>query len=390
MNNNNLHLEKYKKLFVNENIIKKNENNLNKVLLSLIINKNSKIIQIGKIDNKLKKFILSIVDEKFYIIKKNNEFNFMNIQYQYEFKFDTLIIGDTQNMDKFFEIYYVLYDQIKSIFIYYKNSFRSYNNLLRFQIVNNKFKTIGYKLIKNDNDKNNSAFIKNQFLESEIFLKGDINGLKKSLKVFNENVILNRTNIIQYLVTKYNLKSYLEIGVRDGINYNKINVNYKVGVDPEPTDDCREQIEIMTSDEYFKKIKNSNIKFDIIFIDGLHLDYQVDLDLKNSIDHLSENGFIIMHDCNPPTKFHQRENYELKNKKTPFWNGTVWKSYIKLRMNNPNLKMRVVDCDWGIGIIQKGKQTLLHKKYNLKFEDLKSYRENMLNLISVYEFLCLY
>ena len=50
----------------------------------------------------------------------------------------------------------------------------------------------------------------------------------------------------------------------------------------------------MTSDEYFLKIKDTGIKFDIIFIDGLHLDYQVNLDLKNSLKHLSENGFIVI------------------------------------------------------------------------------------------------
>ena len=94
----------------------------------------------------------------------------------------------------------------------------------------------------------------------------------------------------------------------------------------------------MTSDEYFLKIKDTGVKFDIIFIDGLHLDYQVDLDLKNSLKHLSQNGFIIMHDCNPPTKFHQRENYELKNQKTPYWNGRL--DLVKLRMNNPNKYVR--------------------------------------------------
>ena len=97
-----------------------------------------------------------------------------------------------------------------------------------------------------------------------------------------------------------------------------------------------------------------------------------------------------MHDCNPPTKFHQRKKYELKNKKTPEWNGTVWKSYVKLRMDNPNLNMCVVDCDWGIGIIHKGNQKTLRKIKNFEYKYLNSDREKILNLISIYEFLCLY
>lgn len=390
MDINKLFLEKYKKLFVNKNIIKEKEGSLNKVLLSLIINKHSKILQIGEIEEKLKNFILSIVDKKYYIIIENSDFDFMNFQNQYDFKFNTFVIGDTRNVDKLFDIYYILYEQIKSIFIYYKNSVRRFNDIIRIKLIDNQYKTIGYKVIKKDIYINNSANFKNKFLESEVFLKGNENGLKKALNIDNEKIILDRTSIINYFISKYNLSNYLEIGVRDGTNFNKIKINSKVGVDPEPTNECLGKIRIMTSDEYFLKIKDTAVKFDIIFIDGLHLDYQVDLDLKNSLKHLSQNGFIIMHDCNPPTKFHQRENYELKNQKTPYWNGTVWKSYVKLRMNNPNLNMCVVDCDWGIGIIQKGKQKTIKNIKNLRYKDLKSDREKILNLISIYEFLSIF
>jgi len=46
--------------------------------------------------------------------------------------------------------------------------------------------------------------------------------------------IASRTSIINHLIQKNQLKSYLEIGVRDGRNYNKILASYKVGVDPYP------------------------------------------------------------------------------------------------------------------------------------------------------------
>jgi hypothetical protein len=62
-------------------------------------------------------------------------------------------------------------------------------------------------------------------------------------------------------------------------------------------------------------------------------------------------------------------------------------SYAKLRMENPNLKMHVVNTDWGVGIIQKGKQECYKKINDLKYQHLQEDREKMLNLISVYDFL---
>ena len=93
-----------------------------------------------------------------------------------------------------------------------------------------------------------------------------------------------------------------------------------------------------------------------------------------------------MHDCNPPTEIHQRKNYEV-NGKFPAWNGTTWRSFAKLRLNNHNLEMYCVDCDWGVGIIQKGFQTLFKSKYKLSYDLLEKNRKKLLNLISVKEFL---
>ena len=194
--------------------------------------------------------------------------------------------------------------------------------------------------------------------------------------------IANRTSIINHLIKKYNLKSYLEIGVRDLRNFEKINIKNKTGVDNNPVKSDRNVIKT-DSDNFFLQNKEN---FDIIFIDGLHLEHQVDKDLKNSLNVLSKDGFIIMHDCNPPTEFHQREKYEV-NGKFPSWNGTTWKSYVKLRMNNDKLSMCCVDCDWGVGIIKKGSQQKYKTKQQLNYNLLEKQRSSMLNLISVSEFI---
>ena len=192
----------------------------------------------------------------------------------------------------------------------------------------------------------------------------------------------SRTSIINHLIKKYNFSSYLEIGVRDGINYNKIIASKKVGVDPNPKF-IQKNLYVETSDEFFKK---NNQIFDIIFIDGLHLEEQVDKDINNSLKFLKKNGYIIMHDCNPPTRFHQRENYEI-NGTFPTWNGTVWKSFAKLRMNNRNLSLICVNCDWGVGIISKRKSKLFPFNDKLNFEFLQKNRVELLNLTSVKNFL---
>ena len=44
-----------------------------------------------------------------------------------------------------------------------------------------------------------------------------------------------------------------------------------------------------------------------------------------------------MHDCNPPSEFHQREDSVVNGNPNKPWNGTTWKSYAKQRINNENI-----------------------------------------------------
>lgn len=194
--------------------------------------------------------------------------------------------------------------------------------------------------------------------------------------------LASRTSIINHLINKYSLINYLEIGVRDGRNYDKVIAKNKIGVDPYPTKNIN-GLQKLTSDDFFKINKS---KFDLIFIDGLHLEYQVDKDIEECLKILSNDGFIIMHDCNPPTEFHQRENYEVDGKFPP-WNGTVWKSFAKLRMKRVDINLSCVDCDWGIGVIRKKNQSNFKLDGNLDFNFLDNNRIDLLNLISVINFI---
>ena len=213
-------------------------------------------------------------------------------------------------------------------------------------------------------------------------VKNTING-ELTLQNFNFGIcIANRTSIINHLIKKNNFQNYLEIGVRDLRNFEKINIKNKIGVDPHPLK-ISNQIISTDSDNFFLKNKKN---FDLIFIDGLHLEYQVDNDLKNSLKFLTDDGYIVMHDCNPPSEFHQREVYEVDGK-FPSWNGTTWKSYAKLRINNQNLEMWCVNCDWGVGIIKKGFQNRYKTNNIINYSLLKKNRSKLLNLISVKKFI---
>ena len=54
----------------------------------------------------------------------------------------------------------------------------------------------------------------------------------------------------------------------------------------------------MTSDTFFSQIEKA-LKFDVIFIDGLHTYYQCQKDVVNSLNHLNNNGVIFIHDLLP-------------------------------------------------------------------------------------------
>ena len=189
---------------------------------------------------------------------------------------------------------------------------------------------------------------------------------------------MKRTDIINHLIKKNDYKRYLEIGVRNpDENLNKIIVEHKDGVDP--AGNCNYPI---PSDNFYNQL-DVDVKYDIIFIDGLHLDYQVEQDITNSLKHLNEGGTIVMHDCSPIKEEHQVEEYVVG--KT--WNGTTWKAYVKFRMIDENLSMYVVDADHGVGIITKGKQTLYPKSDVLDFKLLDENRKEILNLITPEKFL---
>lgn len=133
-------------------------------------------------------------------------------------------------------------------------------------------------------------------------------------------MITTHTQLLNALAEKYGLKNYLEIGVQSkSQNYNKIICLNKTGVDPTVTEPGIKQ---MTSDDYFAAIANNNPKpvFDLIFIDGLHHADQVKKDFENSLQYLSDAGYIVIHDVLPENEAGTKVPRETRQ-----WWGDVYK-----------------------------------------------------------------
>ena len=198
-----------------------------------------------------------------------------------------------------------------------------------------------------------------------------------------DKIFLCVTSVINTLIKKYDYQYYLEIGVEGGEAFSNVDCLVKHGVDPYSINANFR----IPSDEFFAMI-NDEVLYDIIFVDGLHLEEQAQRDIENAMLHLREGGVIVVHDCNPPTEWHQR-SYEEFQQHYSQWNGTTWRGFVNLRATRPDLEMCVIDTDWGCGIVrQDGEgQDVIDLPENYSYADFEAHRKEWLNLISEQEFL---
>jgi hypothetical protein len=206
-----------------------------------------------------------------------------------------------------------------------------------------------------------------------------------------------RTDLLNFLAKKYNIYSYLEIGVQNAEqNFDKIICPHKVGVDPNP-DIFSDTGDIypVTSDFFLDSLAgdlgyNDN-QFGLIFIDGLHTAEQVKKDFEGCLKYLKPNGFIVLHDCNP-----EKEEHTIvpRPTKTGHWNGDVYKFAALLRVMSDNDEYFTVDIDNGCGVFLN----INNRKFEFDADftignwwgDFTSNRNTNLNLITWDEFVKLH
>ena len=185
-----------------------------------------------------------------------------------------------------------------------------------------------------------------------------------------------RWDLIEHLDNKYNFSNYLEIGWNDDELFSRIKIKNKIGIDPVIGGNMK-----ITSDDFFMQNK---LKFDCVFIDGLHIYDQVKRDIVNSSEFLNDNGFILVHDCLPRSISNQAvPRYKLT------WNGDVWKAIVDLR-RDPNLEIFTCLADEGISIIQNKKNSnilKIDKKISeIKFKDFYYNHQEYMRIISFDQF----
>ena len=182
----------------------------------------------------------------------------------------------------------------------------------------------------------------------------------------------SRSNLINYLIGLYGYKSYLEIGVDIGANFEQVICDYKVGVDP--ANKYEKLTYNITSDEFFSM---NTRKFDIVFIDGLHISEQVVKDIQNSLDVLNPKGTIVMHDCLPIN-----EAAQSRERLGDHWNGDVWKAFAHYR-KDPDLVMFTINTDQGLGFIKRGNQVVFHVPENLDYPFFVKNANELMNVVNV-------
>ena len=197
-----------------------------------------------------------------------------------------------------------------------------------------------------------------------------------------------RTDIINHLIEKYEYKSYLEIGVQyPQSNFFKVNAEYKTGVEPYPvTDLLQKSIVELTSDMFFKSLE-ADVKYDIIFIDGLHTREQCRQDIHNSLKHLNEGGCILVHDCLPTAEYQTSKEDNGRE-----WTGDVWKAIVDIQYRK-GIHASTIDTDWGIGYITQDYYTnelnLPDDAFytELDWETYATMRNGLLNIKTIEEWL---
>jgi hypothetical protein len=215
---------------------------------------------------------------------------------------------------------------------------------------------------------------------------------------------MNRIKAVQRALDSRSTRVYLEIGVARGSAFRRITAQEKIAVDPafklsartrrraDAKADATHYFE--TTSEAFFADEAAFLKqrrLDVGLIDGLHTYGQVVQDVENTLRYLRDDGVIFLHDCNPTraSVACPAESYADFRRQNRWWetawSGDVWKGIVYLRSIRQDLRIAVLNCDWGVGIVRKGvpESRLSYSAAQIEeldYADLAADRERLLNL----------
>jgi glutaredoxin-related protein len=191
---------------------------------------------------------------------------------------------------------------------------------------------------------------------------------------------MNHTQLLNHLVDKYNLQSYLEIGVQDTRNnFDRVKSKVKIGVDP-----CLPMLTLSNSmghesvligkrsDDFFSIGVGP---FNLIFIDGLHHSCQVKRDFENSLRCLDDNGYIVIHDCLPE----ERVTTCVPRGNQKMWHGDVYKFCLNLKSYD-GIDFITYDFDCGCCVVWKDTTKKGTETVDTSWENYKLNGKQLLNV----------
>jgi hypothetical protein len=176
----------------------------------------------------------------------------------------------------------------------------------------------------------------------------------------------NRIAVVNLLLSKFRDPAYLEIGCASNALFNSVPVQHKVGVDP-----VSGGTERKTSDEFFK---SNTRKFDVVFIDGLHTYEQARKDVINSINCLSDRGWIALHDMLP----RDWTEHHIPLVTREVWCGDVWKVAFELSQTE-GIDFKILKIDYGVGVFRLLKKDVVLKDLtgDLRDKEFSYFYENI-------------
>ncbi|ARF11582.1 methyltransferase domain [Klosneuvirus KNV1] len=226
---------------------------------------------------------INTTDSRMYSTKENIIYDMI-----FESKFDLDLFNNNLNydgfyicLDKFDDIYNYEFINYFDYYIVKKSIFKPH-----FMILSDKQQTI---------DSDNSISLRN--------FNNKFN-IKPYLLPYE---IIDHPTFILNLCKEYPIKTYLELGVRNSPipKLIKNTVVSITGVDTSNINNFDGQFFRMTTDNFFNINKTT---FDLIFIDACHDFEYVCKDFVNSLNHINENGIILLHDTYPANKLMTNTN----------------------------------------------------------------------------------
>lgn len=227
---------------------------------------------------------------------------------------------------------------------------------------------------------------------------------------------MNRIKAVQRALDGRRRRVYLEIGVSTGTAFRHIAAEEKIAVDPALALSARTRKRAAATSSATHYFETSSDAFfanetafleqrgiDVAFIDGLHTYRQVVRDVENTLRYLRDDGVILVHDCNPTrasiacpaesyADFRARHRWRdvswgltTSGTLAILWSGDVWKAIVQLRSTRGDLRIAVLACDFGVGVIRRGAPSTLLPYSDaqveaLQYADLAADRNRLLNL----------